>query len=287
MEIYRASAMGFCFGVRRALEMMEEAAHKEGPIQSLGATVHNRQVMERLARSGVETVECLEEVRGPRVAISSHGVGPDVIEKLQGQGLQILDTTCAFVRRAQRAAQRLAQAGFTVVVFGDPQHPEVKGVLGWSGGGLAIPRWEPGLRVGHRVGVLAQTTQSSPHFAQFVSQLLCDVGDELSELRVVNTICNATTQRQRAALELAQRVDIMVVVGGRNSANTQRLTEMVTEDGVETYHIETAEELNPDWFKDKHRVGITAGASTPDSVIEEVEQRLKALVREMTPSLSH
>ena len=205
-------------------------------------------------------------------------VSPQVLEKIEGRGLQMVDTTCPFVRRAQITARRLANSGFSVVIFGEQSHPEVQGVLGWAGGkGLAtldVPTFD---RTPQRIGILSQTTQSYSAFADFIAELAKSSLSHLSELRIVNTICDATRKRQQAALELAKRVDLMLVVGGRNSANTHRLAEICSSAGVETYQIETAAEIEPAWIQNRSRLGITAGASTPDQSIEEVVARLKQL----------
>jgi len=283
MEILKAREMGFCFGVRRAINIIERAAQEQGPIESLGAIVHNRQVMEMLARRGITIIDDLEESSCNTLAITSHGVGPEVRERAQNMGLSIIDTTCPFVRKAQDAAKKLADHGFGVVIFGEADHPEVKGVLGWAGdAGIAATDWATILsrgRLPRRLGILSQTTQSTGAFGAFVKELLDTHLGRLVELRVVNTICNATTGRQSAALELAQKVDLMIVIGGRNSANTRHLAQICAETGAETYHVETAAEIEAAWFRDRKRVGITAGASTPAQAIDEVIQRVEELTR--------
>lgn len=270
--------MGFCYGVRRAIDILSRAVHQHGPLQGLGAIVHNKQVSQRLAREGITVVESLDDLKGKGVAITTHGVAPEIIVEIEARGLQMVDTTCPFVRQAQRAAKALAEAGFSVIVFGDAGHPEVRGVLGWAGGkGIATTDCETLTSVAspRKLGVLSQTTQSPADFARFVKQLVDLTLPTTSELRIVNTICDATRKRQAAALELARGVELMLVVGGRNSANTRHLAEICANAGVETHHIETAAELNPSWFVGRHRIGVTAGASTPDEAIDEVIARLQ------------
>lgn len=280
LEIEKAAELGFCTGVRRAIDLLERAAREIGPVETLGPVVHNQQVIERLALSGIRVIESLDQVQGNILAVSCHGVSPQVLEKIESRGLQMVDTTCPFVRRAQLTARRLADAGFSVVIFGDQSHPEVQGVLGWAGGkGLAtlsVPRfdWAP-----QRIGILSQTTQSFSAFANFIAELIKSSLSHLSELCIVNTICDATRKRQQAALELAKRVDLMLVVGGRNSANTHRLAEICSAAGVETYQIETAAEIKPGWLRNRNRLGVTAGTSTPDQSIAEVAAKLKQLAR--------
>jgi 4-hydroxy-3-methylbut-2-enyl diphosphate reductase len=282
MQIIRASDMGFCFGVRRAVEMMEEAAGEVGPMTSLGSIVHNTQVVDHLRDSGVEVIATLEELDARPVAITAHGVAESVIDELRGRGASVVDTTCPIVTRSQQWAKRLAEEGFAVIVFGDPNHKEVRGVLGWAPGRVyAIPTEAEIDTLPHdlpsRVGVLSQTTETEARFASFVRTLLERRMDAISELRVINTLCNATTSQQAAARELAHQVDLMIVIGGRESANTRHLADVSREEGCETYHVESAGELQAGWLAGHERVGVTAGASTPDDAIDEVVARLEAL----------
>ncbi len=278
MEVEKAAEIGFCTGVRRAIDILERAAHEFGPLQTLGPVVHNRQVMESLAQSGIGVVDSLEQLQGNTVAISSHGVSPQVLEQIRDRGLKMVDTTCPFVRRAQMVAKRLADQGFWVIIFGEEGHPEVQGVLGWAGGkGVAtldVPWFD---RLPRRIGILSQTTQSFSGLGHFIAEFTLSHLTHLSELRIINTICDATKKRQQATMELASRVDLMVVVGGHDSANTHRLAEICTAAGVETYHIERSGEVDPLWLRGRRRVGVTAGASTPDEVVEEVIARLRQL----------
>lgn len=290
MEIIRASDMGFCFGVRRAVETVEAAAQEAGTLTTLGSTVHNRQVVERLRERGVEVVANLDEIDGRPVAITAHGVGPQVMEALERMGVAIVDTTCPIVTRSQQWAKRLAGEGFAVVIFGDPEHKEVRGVLGWAGGrGIAIADEADLDRLPDdlpsRIAVLSQTTHTEARFASFVRRLFETRMERISELRIINTLCNATTSQQAAAQELARRVDLMIVIGGRDSANTRHLAEVCRQEGVETHHIETAGEIQPQWLAGRERAGVTAGASTPDSAVDEVVARLEEMASrlEATP----
>lgn len=284
MEIIKARDMGFCFGVRRALEMMEEAVRKQGPMASLGSIVHNRQVVEQLGQQGVEVITDAAEAEGRPVAITAHGVGREVMEGMRRQGISVVDTTCPIVSRSQQWARRLTEDGFAVIVFGDPNHREVRGVLGWTGGkGLAVPD-EACLDslprdLPSRMAVLSQTTETETRFASFVKRLLESHMDRVSELRVINTLCNATSSQQAAAQELARRVDLMIVIGGRDSANTRHLADIGRQEGVETYHVESALEIEPEWVNGRHSIGVTAGASTPDYVVDEVVAWLEKLNR--------
>ena len=282
VEILLARDMGFCWGVRRAIDMMEKAARERGQIISLGPVVHNPQVVASLDEKGVQVADNLESVDGAPVAITAHGVGPTVLEEAHARGLDVVDTTCPIVTRSQRWARKLARSGFTVIVYGDADHREVKGVLSWAGKrGLALT--EESLdslpeEFLSRVAVISQTTQSPARFAAFVARLLEQRLDRINELRVINTLCGVTANQQTAARELAQDVNLMLVIGGQNSANTRHLVEICQQEGVETHHIETAAELEPDWFDGRKRVGVTAGASTPASAVEAVVQRIQELV---------
>jgi 4-hydroxy-3-methylbut-2-enyl diphosphate reductase len=278
VEILLAKEMGFCWGVRRAIDIMEKAADERGEIISVGPIVHNPQVVEELRAKGVRLDKKPEDASSP-VAITAHGVGPQVLEDVRATGAEIIDGTCPIVTRSQRWARKMADSGFTVLVFGDPEHREVKGVLGWAGekgiaiqDGEALPNHLPS-----RVAVISQTTQSPERFSDFVSRLMRERVNDISELRLINTLCDVTSSQQHAARELAGEVDVMLVIGGKTSANTRHLLEVCQEEGVQAYHIETAEELVPDWFQGKERVGVTAGASTPDSAVESVVRTLQQI----------
>lgn len=262
--------MGFCFGVRRAIKILDKAAEEHGPLETLGAVVHNQRVVARLAEKGVRAVALLDEVRGVKVAIPSHGAGPQVWKEIEAKGLTAVDATCPIVARSQRVAQQLAETGFWVVIFGDAQHPEVKGVLGWAGGrGIATLHGPLPQEISAKLGLLSQTTQNQENFLRFAQEVLASPPARLQEVRIINTICQPTTERQRAALELARKVEVMLVIGSRNSANTRHLAELCSS-LVETHLVEGADEVDRAWFQGHSRVGVTAGASTPDEAIEEV-----------------
>lgn len=286
MEILRAHDMGFCYGVRRAVDMMNEAAGERGQIAAYGSIVHNPLVIERLGEQGVEVVKTLDAVGERPVAITAHGVGPEVFAEIEQRGLEQIDTTCPIVTRAQQWARKLVDDGYALIVFGDPEHKETRGILGWTRGKAIIVRDEAAIdelpeRLPSRVGVLSQTTHTEARFAAFVKRLFETRMDRISELRVINTLCNATTAQQAAVQELAPQVEVMVVVGGRESANTHHLAEICEEMGKPTYQIERAEELQPEWFARISRVGLTAGASTPDYSIDAVEARMEEIGREL------
>jgi 4-hydroxy-3-methylbut-2-enyl diphosphate reductase len=276
--IEKASKTGFCFGVRRAINLLEKVTHERGGVETLGAVVHNQQVLQRLSEIGVRVVNNVDDIKGNAVVTSSHGVSPDVKDEIRARHIDVISTTCPFVRRAQVAARRLAESGFFVIVYGDAQHPEVKGILGWAKGqGLAtldkesMTILEP---LPRRLGILSQTTQVPAYFIEFVKKLIDFALTKDSEIRVIDTICHDIRERQAAALELAHRADLMLVVGGRSSANTNRLAELSSE-VTETHLIETAEDIQPNWIKGKAHIGITSGASTAEQTVDEVLKRLK------------
>ncbi|MDE2988276.1 MAG: 4-hydroxy-3-methylbut-2-enyl diphosphate reductase [Chloroflexota bacterium] len=291
MKIHRASDMGFCFGVRRAVDMMKEAAANGTRVTTLGQVVHNPQVVEELEHTGIRVKEDRSAVgvETDTVAITAHGVGETVVRDIEDRGLKVIDTTCQFVSRSQRAARNLAERGFTVIIFGDPTHPEVKGVLGWCRGrGIVIkdesledlPDYLPS-----KIGVISQTTHTPERFAVFVANLMRARIDQITEIRVVNVLCNATTSQQAATRDLTEDVDLMIVVGGHNSANTRHLAELSRANGVETYHVETADELKREWFDGHQDIGVTAGASTPDFSIDAVVERIEEIDAAMSAAV--
>jgi 4-hydroxy-3-methylbut-2-enyl diphosphate reductase len=278
-QIEKARELGFCFGVRRAIKIIQEAAREHQGISTLGPIVHNRLVVNRLADMGISVVNDLSQLQDRAVAISSHGVSPQLLSQIQDRQLQVIDTTCPNVRSAQKAIKKLVEAGFGVIIFGDADHPEVKGLLGWADNkAIATLSGEELAKANlpKRLGILSQTTQSRWQFAEFVKKVISVVFPRVRELRVINTLCEETQKRQEAALELARENDLVIVVGGRNSANTKRLAEICSPI-VETHLIETAAEIKSSWLTGKKHIGVTAGASTPDEAIEEVVAKLKVL----------
>lgn len=282
MRIERASELGLCFGVRRAVDMLRDASLKYAALQTLGPLAHNRVLLQELEARGARTVDSPDALTGPVVVVSAHGIAPDVMRLLNDRGFVVIDTTCPNVARAQTIAGDMAHDGLTIVIFGDEHHTEVRGLLGWAGEkGFATRDAASLSAIGTpaaltRVGIISQTTQREDEFASFVQTVYATLLTNSREVRIVNTLCDATRRRQAAAAKLARNVDAMIVIGGRNSANTQRLAETCAA-LVETYLVETAEELNPNALRGKTLLGLTAGASTPDSSIEQVEARLRAL----------
>ncbi len=272
-----AAGSGVCFGVRRAIELAEEALAGGEAVYCLGPLIHNPQEMGRLAERGFRVIESLDEARGPGILlIRSHGLQPAVVDEAQRRGFRILDATCPLVHRVQTLAVELLRDGYQVVVAGDAAHPEVRAIQGHAPGARVVGDVAGirGLDLGRRVALVAQTTFSPERFREMAAAL-AERG--LPEVRIVSTICTATVERQRAAAELAARVDVMFVLGGRNSANTNRLAELCAGRGVPTHHVEHAGEVRPEQVRGHRRAGVAAGASTPQWVIEAVCRRIKDL----------
>jgi small subunit ribosomal protein S1 len=270
-----ADNAGFCFGVKRAIDAAMKTAeeHRDVPIHTLGPLIHSPQTVARLADMGIQVADKIDEIDTGVVIIRSHGVPPQTIQHAEGKGLQVVDATCPFVVRAMTWAAKLKEDGYQVIIVGDRDHPEVIAILGATDN-TGVVVGNPGevaiLPIAPSYGVVAQTTQSLSNFQACIMELV----GKAQEVKFYDTICTATARRQQAARELASRVDVMLVVGGRNSANTSRLAQICQESGARTYHIETDEEMESHWFQPGDRVGITAGASTPNWLIEEVVQRM-------------
>lgn len=278
MKVVLAESAGFCYGVRRALDTVLRASEtSRKPMFTLGPLIHNPQVIEKLESQGIKSVRDISEVpSGSIIVMPSHGVPRHVMEAATASNLDIIDLTCPFVSKVHRHAESLRKQGYQVIVLGDKGHTELRGIMSVAGDN-AISVSDVGELAQHdledKVGVVAQTTQTIDRYQRLVS----DLAKAAYEVRSYNTICHATTDRQKASLVTAESVDVMLVVGGRNSANTRRLTEICTEQGVPTYHVEVAGEIDAGWFEGNSVVGITAGASTPDWIISEVVERVAAI----------
>jgi 4-hydroxy-3-methylbut-2-enyl diphosphate reductase len=269
-----AKAAGFCYGVQRAVDLALEARRERfGRLTSLGPIVHNGQVVDRLRAEGVEAAADLGAIHEGAVILSAHGVAPEVEARAKAQGLEVVDVTCPFVTRVHRTAKQLVEDGYQLLLLGEPDHAECKGIVGAVQGCVTVvtgPEDVLALKLSRRVGVVTQTTQKADVFAAVVAE----VSKRVFDVRAYNTICNATDELQDAAVEMARQVEVAIVVGGRNSANTGRLREICEEQGIPAYHVESAEEIREEWLDGARTVGVTAGASTPDWLIEQVARRL-------------
>ncbi len=285
MKILLAEHRGFCYGVERAVAMARGCAERPGKAATLGPIIHNPQLVARLAAEGVGTVDDLDAIEGDTVIIRSHGAPPETYRQAAAKNLTVVDATCPHVKKAQTAARDLREKGYTIVVVGERGHPEVNSIVAWAGEGTVVVETAAeadALPEIPRMGVVSQTTFPPARFADIVAILNTKTGD----IQINRTICTATELRQQAAVDLAARVGVMIVVGGRGSANTTRLAELCREAGSRVYHIETAAELDPAWFRGAEAAGITAGASTPEWVIEEVYRKMQEFDQAMEQEIS-
>ena len=268
LSIEVASHAGVCYGVERALKLAAHAAESaRGSVTTLGPLIHNPIVVRDLESAGVKGAQTVDEVESGTIIIRAHGVVPQVIDQARAKGLEVLDATCPYVKKVHMAAEKLVREGYQLIVVGESGHPEVEGILGHAGDAahvVSTPHDLDGVDLARKVGVVVQTTQTPANLAAIVSALALRTMD----LRVVNTICSATQERQDSAAELASRADVMIVIGGKNSGNTRRLAEICMACCPRTHHIEDSSEIQRTWFEGVALVGITAGASTPGAHID-------------------
>ena len=282
-RILIARSAGFCFGVKRAISIANKtAASGEGdatagvPIYSLGPLIHNPQAVEELEQRGVHVIQSVDQVPCGKVIVRSHGITRTDHESLVGKGVRIIDATCPFVNKAQEHAGSLSREGYAVIVVGDPNHPEVKSIISYIEPGVPILTSLEDIRravVVRKAGIVAQTTQSFENLMHFVSAAL----KKFPEVRVFNTICHATILRQKESTAVAGETDVMIILGGYNSANTRRLAEICRKINPRTLHIETDAELSPDLVADAACVGVTAGASTPQWIIDDLVGKIRGM----------
>lgn len=277
-EVTVAKSAGFCFGVTRAVDQVYALAEQgAGPIYTYGPIIHNEEVVNDLAAKGVRIIPdelALREIREGTVVIRSHGVGREMEERMRSQGLNVIDATCPFVKKIHRIVEKASSDGRTVIIIGNPKHPEVIGIRGWCSGPVyiieeiaqaeALPPLE-------RATVVSQTTFQLKKFQELVEK----VDEKVYDILVVNTICNATQERQREAKQLSSQVEAMIVIGGKHSSNTQKLYDICKNECRHTYYIQTLVDLQPKGFPNVRSVGITAGASTPKNIIEEVHSYVR------------
>jgi 4-hydroxy-3-methylbut-2-enyl diphosphate reductase len=271
-KVVIAKSAGFCFGVRRAITLAEKTAQNKKGIYTLGPLIHNPQEVKRLEKNGVKSIADPRRLKDATLIIRTHGIPAPLMEKLQRQKLTIVDATCPFVKRAQDIVKRLHSEGCQVVIVGERTHPEVVALVSYGGPSCSVVESTAGLRtikLLDKVGIVSQTTQTPDNF----TTVLGAIKKARPGVKVFNTICRATMDRQTEAKSLAKRMDVMVVVGGKNSGNTRRLAEICGA-YTRTYPIETAMELKNAWFHGARKIGITAGASTPDWIIKKVKDTI-------------
>ena len=280
MEVTVAKSAGFCFGVKRAVDTVyQQIETGRKPVYTYGPIIHNEQVVGDLEKKGVRVIpseEELEKITEGTVIIRSHGVSREICEKICAQGLTLVDATCPFVRKIHRIVEQESETGRHVVIIGSEPHPEVEGIKGWVRGPVTVistaeeaEQFVP--EAGKQVSIVAQTTFNYNKFKDLVEIF----SKKSYDISVLNTICNATEERQTEARDLAATVDAMIVIGGRHSSNTQKLYEICKEECKNTYFIETLVDLDTKPFQSFGRVGITAGASTPNKIIEEVQKHVR------------
>jgi len=277
MEIILAEEYGFCFGVRRAISLAEKAITSNTKVATLGAIIHNPLEVERLDRIGLRTVDSIEELEPKEIVlIRSHGVPIEVLKELKKRNIKIINATCPLVARAQGMVSFLTSHNYNVIIIGERGHPEVEGLVSFGKGKANIvsskEEIDP-ILLDRNIGVVVQTTFSIERF----KEILGEIAGKGWEIRVFNTLCDASRRRQRAVEKLSEKVDVIIVIGGKNSANTRRLADIGKGRGIDTYHIESWEEINPEWFSNKGKIGVTAGASTPDWVINKVIEKIREI----------
>ena len=278
MEIRKAKVQGFCFGVAITVKKAEEAIAKRSDVTTLGHVVHNPQTVATLEASGLRNAAGVDDVESGALFVRAHGLPVEVFEKARTKGLEIIDATCPMVTKIHVQAEKLKAEGYKIIVIGDPAHPEVKGTLSHVPGAWCIETVEDvaALPRGSRMGVVVQSTYSRERFSDIVKAL----SEKYYEVRAVNTICTDTNNRQSEALRLAEEVDVMIVVGGKTSANTKHLAELSETHGARSFHIEGPDELRPEWFDGVKVAGLMSGASTPGWLVDSVQTRMEELARQ-------
>ena len=285
MKVKTAKTAGFCFGVKRAVDKVYELIENGvSPIYTLGPIIHNEEVVSDFEKKGVTVIseEDIPKLREGTVVIRSHGVGRRIYDMLKTAGISFVDVTCPFVLKIHRIVERESRAGKQIIIFGDPSHPEVKGICGWCEGSCTVLRNREDAEnfvpdPGRIPCIVSQTTFNYNKFKELV-EILCKKRYDNSVLNmgdILNTICNATEERQKEAQNIAGEVDTMLVIGGRHSSNTQKLFEICKEECGNTYYIQTPVDLDSEMFHRSSYVGITAGASTPKKIIEEVQEHVR------------
>lgn len=276
MKVIVAQECGFCHGVKNAISMAEKILAQEREVYSLGPIIHNKDMVERLAKAGLKTVDDVDEIKSGTVLIRSHGAAPEQVAKLEAKGLRIADATCVLVKRLQEIAKELSEDGYKVVIIGDENHPEVQSVVGCARD-VVVVAGESDLHKlpdNSRLGIVCQTTQSPEHFGK----MLGVIGKQnFSELKVINTLCREAIKRQASAVELCRRVDVMFVLGGLDSANTRKLAELCKKYNSQTFHLQNWGEFDKRMVLGKKVAGVTAGASTPEWVVDEFVENLRAV----------
>ncbi|MCD6575415.1 4-hydroxy-3-methylbut-2-enyl diphosphate reductase [Candidatus Aerophobetes bacterium] len=278
MKVYLPAEIGFCFGVREAIRMVEEELKKGDNVYCLGDLIHNPVVMDELGRKGLKVIFDLSQIKKGTVFTRAHGVDHRILEEGVKRGLKMIETTCPYVLRVQKIARDLAADSYHIVIVGSAEHPEVMAVVSNTPTKkLSVIKFKEEIRKlprGEKIGVVAQTTESLDNFKNIVKNLIEERLKSRLEIRIFNTICSVVRERQEEAKKLASKVEAMIVVGGHKSSNTKKLAEICRSQGKKTYLVEKGEELNLKEIKNLNTVGITGGTSTPEEMIRDLEKRL-------------
>ena len=272
MEIKLAKNYGFCFGVKRAIEIAEESTNAT----TMGPLIHNNEEINRLKKNfDVTTAHTMDEIGdSQRVIIRTHGIVKEDLAALKASNKEIIDATCPFVTKPQEIVEKMSKDGYKIIIFGDEHHPEVKGVKSYASNEPVVILEVDELKnvpLGPKIAIVSQTTRKYTEFMKIVNYLV----ERVSEVRVFNTICNATFENQDAARELSIGSDIMIVIGGKNSSNTKQLLNISEDNCSECYLVENEKELEQKWFEGKKNCGVTAGASTPEWIIEKIISKIR------------
>jgi len=282
MKVIVAKNCGFCPGVRNAISIAEKVLAQKSDVHSLGPIIHNKDMVDRLAKAGLKTVDRVEQIEAGTVLVRSHGAAPEQLTRLKEKGIDIVDATCVLVKRVQKIAEELDSQGYKVVIIGDPNHPEIKAVMGCASDVTVVANKSDLHRLpkNSKLGIICQTTQSPQHFSTMLAAI---VKQSFCELKVINTLCQEAVKRQKSAVELCKKVDIMFVLGGLESANTRQLAELCKKYNSRTYHLQNWKELDINSLSGTNIAGVTAGASTPEWIIAEFVENLQAFDTSATP----
>jgi len=277
VEIKTAANAGFCFGVKRAIGLVEKTLNEKPEVYTLGPIIHNPQEVKRLKEKGVKILNDIDCVKSGCIILRTHGISLELLNRLEkDKTLYIIDATCPFVKKAQDIIKNLSSQETTIVIVGENSHPEVEALVSYGAGKCVVienPREALEFKGIGKLNIVSQTTQTPQNF-----NVIVEILKKRFKVNIYNTICEATLERQESAKKLAKKVDLMIVIGGKNSGNTTRLAE-ICKAQTKTYHIETIDELDAKWFNNIKTVGLTAGASTPDNIIKSVQRRLGEILQ--------
>ncbi|HLN47154.1 MAG TPA: 4-hydroxy-3-methylbut-2-enyl diphosphate reductase [Magnetospirillaceae bacterium] len=274
MEILKARTQGFCFGVELTYKKALAETAQRDDVHTMGNIVHNPLIVKELEQRGLKNADSIDDIESGTLFVRAHGLPPQTLEQAEAKGLRVVDATCPMVTRTQKLAKKLQEEGRSVIILGDPNHPEVRGIAGHVPGAVVLNEWpqdESQIRKMRRIAIVSQSTLNEDKFKELVAKIAAIN----YETRIYNTICPDTQGRQFSARELARDVDVMIVVGGSKSANTRHLAEISEAEGAKAHLVENAGDVRREWFNGAERVGIATGASTPGFLADEVEQKLR------------